>query len=64
MKLYTSDEDFDILHQAVDKARKNSKDIKVSRRSLLNVLMDHSHFIAALKQHSEDVEYPIKRKDG
>ena len=29
MKLYTSDEDFDILHKAVDKARKNAKDITI-----------------------------------
>ena len=61
MKLYTTDEDFDILHQAVDKARKNAKDIKVSRQSMLNVLMDHSHFITALKQHGESVEYPNEK---
>lgn len=61
MKLYTSDENFDILHKAVDKARKNAKDIKVPRQSLLNVLMDHSHFITALKQHGESVEYPNEK---
>ena len=49
------------MHQAVDKARKNAKDIKVSRQSLLNVLMDHSHFITALKQHGESVEYPNEK---
>ena len=53
MKLYTTDEDFDILHQAVDN--------KVPRQSLLNVLMDHSHFITALKQHGESVEYPNEK---
>ena len=58
MKLYTSDEDFDLLHLAVDKARKNAKEIKVSRQSLMNMLMDHSNFISVIKQHGEDVEYP------
>ena len=38
MKIYTNDEHFDILHRAVDKARKNAKEIKVPRQSLLNVL--------------------------
>tara|TARA_Y100000401_G_scaffold57788_1_gene45759 strand:+ start:250 stop:432 length:183 start_codon:yes stop_codon:yes gene_type:complete len=58
MKLYTSDEDFDLLHLAVDKARKNAKEIKVSRQSLMNMLMDHANFISVVKQHGEDVEYP------
>ena len=58
MKLYTSDEDFDLLHLAVDKARKNSKEIKVPRQSLMNMLMDHANFISVVKQHGEDVEYP------
>ena len=58
VKLYTSDEDFDLLHLAVDKARKNAKEIKVSRQSLMNMLMDHANFISVVKQHGEDVEYP------
>ena len=53
MKLYTSDKDFDLLHQAVDKARKNAREVKVPRQSILNVLMDHANFIATLKQHGE-----------
>ena len=64
MKLYTSDEDFDILHKAVDKARKNAKDIKVSRQSLLNVLMDHSHFITALKQHTDGLYIAVYLNTG
>ena len=56
MKLYTSDEDFDLLHLAVDKARKNAREIKVPRQSLMNMLMDHAHFITALKQHGENIE--------
>ena len=58
MKLYTSDEDFDLLHLAVDKARKNAKEIKVPRQSLMNMLMDHANFISVVKQHGEVVEYP------
>ena len=58
MKLYTSDEDFDLLHLAVDKARKNAKEIKVPRQSLMNIFMDHANFISVVKQHGEDVEYP------
>jgi hypothetical protein len=58
MKLYTSDKDFDLLHQAVDKARKNAREVKVSRQSILNVLMDHANFITALKQHGEDIDIP------
>ena len=58
MKLYTSDEDFDLLHLAVDKARKNAKEKKEPRQSLMNMLMDHANFISVVKQHGEDVEYP------
>ena len=58
MKVYTSDTDFDSLHQAVDKARKNAKEVKVTRQALMNMLMDHSNFISVIKQHGEDVEYP------
>lgn len=63
MKLYTSDKDFDLLHQAVDKARKNAREVKVPRQSILNVLMDHANFIATLKQHGENIEYPNGKGD-
>ena len=58
MKLYTSDEDFDLLHLAVDKARKNAREIKVPRQSLMNMLMDHANFIGKMKTFNETVEYP------
>lgn len=58
MKIYTSDDQFDLLHRAVDKARKNAKEIKVSRQALLNMLMDHANFISSLKQYGENIEYP------
>ena len=53
MKLYTYDEQFDILHKAVDKARKNAKDVKFSRKALLNLLMDHANMHGMLKQMGE-----------
>ena len=60
MKIYTNDEHFDILHRAVDKARKNAKEIKVPRQALLNVLMDHANFIGTIQQLGETVESPDK----
>ena len=58
MKLYTTDKDFDPLHQAVDKARKNAKEVKVTRQALMNMLMDHANFIGKIKSFGETVEYP------
>ena len=63
MKIYTTDKDFNLLHQAVDKARKNTREVKVHRQSILNVLMDHANFITALKQHGEDIDYPNRKGD-
>ena len=57
MKLYTSDEDFDTLHLAADKARKNAKDIKVPRQALINLLMDHSHLVKLVKELGGDVDF-------
>ena len=53
MKLYTDDEQFDTLHTAVDKARKNVKEVKVPRQALLNLLMDHANMYGRLKQTGE-----------
>jgi len=53
MKLYTDDEQFDTLHAAVDKARKNAKEVKVPRQALLNLLMDHANMYGRLKQTGE-----------
>ena len=57
MKLYTSDEDFDTLHLAADKARKNAKEVKVSRQALINLLMDHSHLVKLVKELGGDVDF-------
>lgn len=53
MKLYTDDEQFDVLHAAVDKVRKSTKEVKVPRQTLLNLLMDHSNMYGKLKQMGE-----------
>ena len=57
MKLYTNDEEFDLLHQAVDKARKNAKEVKVTRQALINLLMDHSHLVKSVKELGGDIEF-------
>ncbi len=57
MKLYTNDEDFDLLHQAADKARKNAKEVKVPRQALINLLMDHAHLVKLVKELGGDVEF-------
>ena len=58
MKIYTSDTDFDSLHRAVDKARKNAKEVKVTRQALMNMLMDHANFIGEIESFGGTVEYP------
>ena len=57
MKLYTNDEEFELLHQAVDKARKNAKEVKVSRQALINILMDHSHLVKLVKELGGNVDF-------
>tara|TARA_R100001443_G_scaffold93534_1_gene100098 strand:+ start:111 stop:287 length:177 start_codon:yes stop_codon:yes gene_type:complete len=57
MKLYTNDEEFELLHQAVDKARKNTKEVKVPRQALINLLMDHSHLVKLVKELGGDVDF-------
>ena len=44
----TTQDDFDDLYQIVDKARKNAKIVKVDRKLLINLLMDHSLLINSL----------------
>jgi len=46
--LNTTQDNFDDLHQIVDKARKNAKIVKVDRKLLINLLMDHSLLISSL----------------
>ena len=48
ISLNTTQDNFDDLHQIVDKARKNAKIVKVDRKLLINLLMDHSLLISSL----------------
>jgi len=48
ISLNTTQDNFDDLHQVVDKARKNAKSVKVHRQLLINLLMDHSLLISSL----------------
>jgi hypothetical protein len=48
ISLNTTVDNFDDLHQVVDKARKNAKIVKVDRKLLINLLMDHSLLISSL----------------
>ena len=48
ISLNTTVDNFDDLYQIVDKARKNAKIVKVDRKLLINLLMDHSLLISSL----------------
>ena len=48
ISLNTTQDNFDDLYQIVDKARKNAKIVKVDRKLLINLLMDHSLLISSL----------------
>ena len=48
ISLNTTQDDFDDLYQIVDKARKNAKFVKVDRKLLIGLLMDHSLLISSL----------------
>ena len=48
ISLSTTVDNFDDLYQVVDKVRKNAKFVKVDRKLLINLLMDHSLLISSL----------------
>jgi hypothetical protein len=48
ISLNTTHDNFDDLYQIVDRARKNAKAVKVDRKLLINLLMDHSLLINSL----------------
>ena len=48
-KLKTTDEQFNGLHEALDKVRKTSKTVTVDKQALSNLLMDHSTIAKELK---------------
>jgi hypothetical protein len=46
--LNTTQDNYEDLHEIVDRARKNAKAVKVDRKLLINLLMDHSLLINSL----------------
>ena len=48
ISLSTTADNFDDMYEVVDKARKNAKIVKVDRKLLINLLMDHSLLINSL----------------
>ena len=48
ISLNTTVDNFDDMYEVVDKARKNAKIVKVDRKLLINLLMDHSLLISSL----------------
>ena len=48
ISLNTTPNNFDDLIEIVNKARKNAKIVKVDRKLLINLLMDHSLLISSL----------------
>ena len=48
ISLSTTVDNFDDMYEVVDKARKNAKIVKVDRKLLINLLMDHSLLISSL----------------
>lgn len=45
-----SQEQFESIHEALDKTRSNSKSVKVDKQALTNLLIDHTHLV----QHYEE----------
>ena len=41
-------EQFEALHEALDKVRKNSKSVRVDKQALTNLLQDHSKALSLL----------------
>lgn len=53
VKLKTTEEQFNGLHEAADKARKSSEFVKVNRQALINLLMDHGEVLSKVAHTTE-----------
>lgn len=42
-----SNDQFELIHQALDKTRSTSESVRVDRQALVNLLLDHSYLVAA-----------------
>lgn len=51
MQYETTLDQFEGLHNALAKVRKNSTTVKVDRQALINILMDHSELARQLEGH-------------
>lgn len=48
LKLYTTVDEFEKLHEVINSHRANAKEIKVPRQTFMNLLMDHANMCKAL----------------
>ena len=53
MKLSTTDDQFHLLHVAVNKARENTKTVSVPKEALINLLIDHGKMVHSLQGTGE-----------
>lgn len=50
LRLYTTMRQFEELHRRHDRTRSTSKTVTVDRKALINILMDHSRMLDALRK--------------
>lgn len=57
IRLYTTRSQFEQMHERQDRTRSTSKTVTVDRQGLINILMDHSRMLDALRRAGRvDVE--------
>lgn len=57
IRLYTTLSQFEQMHERHDRTRSTSKTVTVDRQGLINILMDHSRMLDALRRAGRvDVE--------
>ncbi|MEQ1956214.1 hypothetical protein [Mesorhizobium sp. CN2-181] len=50
LQLYTTMEEFEVLHERHDRTRSTSKSVTVDRQALIHILMDHARLLEALRK--------------
>ena len=50
LRLYTTMEEFEVLHERHDRTRSTSKTVTVDRQALIHILMDHARMLEALRK--------------
>ena len=61
IQLKTTEDEWHSLHTAVDKARKNAREVKVSRQALVNLLMDQSNILTKMKEYGLTYTYKLEK---